>query len=159
MLHSKRVIIFPLLVPTLPLYAQILLPLFHMCRELLSIMKDKNYWQKRTKDMCKEPKIQTPAPIQKGDLLSVNIDDLVHQRGVKEHENSLIARILLRPKVEPMTSQALRLAINKVWDVPSTWKFLPLGRGYYNIHIINHIERERLLARRIWNFKFGIVKL
>lgn len=72
----------------------------------------------------------------------MNIDNLVHQCGVKEHENSLIARVLLRPKVEPMPTSALRSAINKMWDVPGAWKFLPLGRGYYSVHIINHVERE-----------------
>lgn len=66
---------------------------------------------------------------------------------------------MLKQKVEPMTASALKESINKIWDVPGYWKFLSLGKGYYNIYIVNHVERERLLARRIWNFQHGIVKL
>lgn len=40
-------------------------------------------------------KHQIPPPIRKGELFSVNIDDSVHQRGVKEHENCLIERVML----------------------------------------------------------------
>lgn len=84
----------------------------------------------------------TPTPICKGDLQSVNIDDMVHQRGVREHEKSLIARVFLKSKVGLMTTAALRSSINKIWDVPGDWKFLPLGKGYYSIHIINYVERD-----------------
>lgn len=41
-----------------------------------------------------------------------------------------------------MTTAALRSSINKIWDVPGDWKFLPLGKGYYSIHIINYVERD-----------------
>lgn len=58
-----------------------------------------------------------------------------------------------------MSPSALRTAINKIWDVPGTLKFVPLGRGHYIVHMLSHIERERVLARRIWNFKFGTVKV
>lgn len=58
-----------------------------------------------------------------------------------------------------MSPTALRSAINKIWDIPGALKFIPLGRGYYMINLISHIERERLLARRIWNFEFGTVKV
>lgn len=34
-----------------------------------------------------------------------------------------------------------------------------MGKGYYNIHITSHIEQERPLARRIWTFQYGTVKL
>lgn len=61
---------------------------------------------------------QPPAPTRKGEFLSVNIDDMIHQHGVKEHENSLIARVMLKPKVESMSRTALRDSINEIWDVP-----------------------------------------
>lgn len=60
----------------------------------------------------------TPAPIHKGEFLSMNIDVTVHQYGVWEHEKSLIARVLMESKVEPMFTAALRAFINKIWDVP-----------------------------------------
>lgn len=58
-----------------------------------------------------------------------------------------------------MSPNALRSTINKIWDIPGALKFIPLGRGYYIIKLISHIERERLLARRIWTFEFGTVKV
>lgn len=61
---------------------------------------------------------KSPPPIRKGEFLSVNIDDLVHKQGDREHEKSLIARVMLKPKVEPISSVVLQNSINKIWDVP-----------------------------------------
>lgn len=80
-------------------------------------------------DYIKKYVMHSPPPIRKGEFLSVNIDDMVHNLGVKEHENSLIARVLLKPKVVPMSHAALRTSINQIWDVPGNWKFLPWERA------------------------------
>lgn len=110
--------------------------------------------------------VQGHAPaIRKGDLLSVNIDDSAHQLGVREHEDSLIARVLLKPKsasapdAETWTSISIRDAINNVWQIPDVWQFIPLGKGYYLIHINDVFARDRVLKQWIWQFKFGTVKL
>lgn len=84
---------------------------------------------------------------------------MVHKLGVREHEKSLIARIMLKPKVDPMTSAALRDSINEMWKITGYWKFLSMGRSFYSIHITNYLERDCILTRRIWQFKYGTVKL
>lgn len=61
--------------------------------------------------------------------------------------------------VEPMSDVMLRGEINEVWQVPGGWLFTPIGRGYYIIQISNYIERDRILEKRIWNFKHGTARL
>lgn len=78
----------------------------------------------------------------------------MHQKGVREQENSLISRFLLKSGVKQMALEELRAAINKAWMVPGVWKFILMGREYYNIHIDNSLERDRILAKWNWPFEF-----
>lgn len=79
------------------------------------------YLSTHVEEYIKSQAIITPPPIRKGDYLSINIDDQVHQMGVREHANSLIAKVLLKAKVEPMSSTDLRAAINEVWEILGNW--------------------------------------
>lgn len=85
----------------------------------------------------------TLSPIRKEEFLSVNIDDMVHQFGVQEHAKSLIAWVLLKPKVEPMSTSALRALINSIWDVPRDWKFLPLRSVF--VHVADICSNNKFL--------------
>lgn len=65
--------------------------------------------------------------------MSLNIYDLVHQQGVREHEHSLIGKVFFKFGVKRMSLEDLRTSINRVWMIPGLWKFIPMGKGYYNI--------------------------
>lgn len=56
-------------------------------------------------------------PVRKGDLLSVNIDDSLHQQGVRKLEKSLIGRMMLKQGVKPMPTDSLKASLDLAWKV------------------------------------------
>lgn len=155
-LRSTLVLLCPYLVLIMFCLCPGLLHPLMLCRVRTRVMKGRPCSMRVMRDTFRNMFLNSRPLSVKGISF---LRDMVHQLGVREHEKSLIARVLLKPKVEPMTNSALCASINKIWDVPGAWKFLTLGMGYYSIHIMNHVELECLLARRIWNFQHGTVKL
>lgn len=47
----------------------------------------------------------------------MNIDDAVHQQGVRELESSLIGRIMLKMGVKHMSTSELNASIDRVWNI------------------------------------------
>lgn len=98
-------------------------------------------------------------PVRKGDFLSINIDDHVHHQGVRELQDTLIGRILLKQGVKPMPTSNLKASIDKIWNVQGAWFLVPLGKGYFNIRMEDLAERDRIFKRRSWLTEFGTLRL
>lgn len=102
---------------------------------------------------------QHSQPVQKGEFLSINIDDHIHQQGVRELQNTLIGRMLLKKGVKPMSTTDLKAFINNVWNIQGLWYLVPLGKGYFNIRMENMMERDKIFKRRSWSTEFGNFRL
>lgn len=105
--------------------------------------------------------IPRPAskPVRKGDHLSVVIDDALHQHGVRENSHSLIGRRLFVAKEKPPTVTSLKSAFQDIWNLSSEWSLAPLGHGYFQIHIDNATERDKVFAARSWQSPFGTLRI
>lgn len=92
----------------------------------------------------------TAAPVRKGEFLSVNIDDQVHKQGVRDLQNSIIGRIILRLGAKPISTMELKALLDKSWNINGNWKIVSLGRGFFNIQMADLKERDRIFLKRSW---------
>lgn len=98
-------------------------------------------------------------PVQKGNYLSVTLDDKLHQIGLHEHEHSLIGRMLFKISLRQLlTTDQLKAALDYSWSIVGSWHIIPLGKGYYNIHSDNIIESNHILYKRSWPMEFGTMR-
>lgn len=95
----------------------------------------------------------------KGEFLSVKVDDALVKNGVSELAHSLIDKLSLAPGDFPYTLDNLSSKLSQAWGIAGVWQLVPLGRGYYNIQITNLIDRDRILDRRTWALKPGMMRL
>lgn len=98
-------------------------------------------------------------PVRKGDYLSVNIDDSLHQQGVKKLEQSLMGRMILKQGTKPMATPILKDTVDRVWNIEGDWHLITLGKGYFNIQFLNHSEYERIFRKRSWQIEFELFRL
>lgn len=103
---------------------------------------------------------QSPMVAQrKGDYISIKIDDSLVQRGVSQLQHTLIGRVSLAPGDKPYTLDDLKLKLDRIWGISGSWILIPLGKGFYNIQLPGNAERERILDKRFWNLKPGILRV
>lgn len=102
---------------------------------------------------------QISLPVRKGEYLAVNIDDVLHQQGVRKLENTLIGWMMLKQGVKPISTSDLKTSIDKVWNIQGQWKLIPLWKGYFNIQTEDLRERDIIFLRRAWPSEFGIMRL
>lgn len=80
-------------------------------------------------------------------------------QGVKELQNSIIGRVLLKSGEKPMPINELKSSLDNVWNIRGDWKIVTLGKGFFNIQIMDLREQDRIFLKRSWPFKFGTIRL
>lgn len=95
----------------------------------------------------------------KGEYLSIKVDEELVQRGVSTLQHSLIGRLTLAQGDSPYNLDSLKAKLNQVWEILGTWNLIPLGRGYYNIQFSYMGARDRVLDKRSWGLKPGIMRV
>jgi len=75
-----------------------------------------------------------PTPCIKGDALSIIIFQDEYHRGVEECKNALRACLTLNKGDKPYFACDLSTKIGQHWKTSTTWKMVPLGKGYYDLH-------------------------
>lgn len=95
----------------------------------------------------------------KGEFLSVKIDDALVKYGVSELAHSLIGKITLVTGDAPYSLENLHVKLSQTWGIMGEWQLVPLERGFYNIKISNLADRDRILDKRTWSLKPGLIRL
>lgn len=95
----------------------------------------------------------------KGEFLSVKVDDALVKYGISELTHSLIGKLSLSQGDSPYSLDALHSKLSQIWGIMGEWQLVSLGRGYYNIRFSNLADRDRVLDRRSWSLKPGMIRL
>lgn len=114
----------------------------------------------RVLDMSLEINQMLCKPINKGAFYSMVIDEELYKKGVDEHRNSIIGRVILVKKEKPLSTEALKQKLSAIWKVSDiSWRVIPLGKGYYNISFINIADRNRVFNKTSWSLSPGTIRL
>lgn len=98
--------------------------------------------------------------VRKGDYLSATLDDKLHNIGLQEHEHTLSGRMLFNSGLKTMPSDdQLKAAMNFAWELKCSWRLIPIGKGYFNVHADNIIERNKILYKHSWSTEYGTMHL
>lgn len=106
------------------------------------------------------PDVDFSVPMQaqrKGEYLSIKVDENLVQNSISILQNSLIGKFTLAQGDAPYSLETLKHTLGQVWC--ADWQLIPLGRGYYNIQLSLMEDRNRILDRRSWSLKPGIIRL
>lgn len=98
-------------------------------------------------------------PVRKGEFLSINIDDSIHQQGVRELQNSLIGLVLLKSGAKLMPNIELKASLDKIWNIKGDWKFVTLGKGYFSIQFADLRDSGIIFTSQSWPQEIGIIRL
>lgn len=106
-----------------------------------------------------QSRFRNPQPVRKGKYLSVNIDDSLHQQGVRKLEKSLIGCMMLKQGVKPMPTETLKKSLDQTWEIMGDWKLITLGKGYFNLQFSIDSERDCIFSKRSWQSEFGNMRI
>lgn len=95
----------------------------------------------------------------KGDYFSIKIDDNIVQKEVNHLQNTLIGRVSMAPGDNPYSLEELKSKLEQVWGLSGSWILIPLRKGYYNIQLPNVADRDRILDKRSWGLKPGLLRV
>ncbi|KAL8485573.1 hypothetical protein ACS0TY_027748 [Phlomoides rotata] len=113
----------------------------------------------------KSKSVPTPAldntitPVRKGNFFSVHVDESLYKSAVQGLRGTLIGRLIYEKKVTPLSMESLERKLTELWGTSRTWRLIPLGKGYFNIRFSSKDDRDRILKRRTWSVKLGLMRL
>lgn len=110
--------------------------------------------------VCHEHNDSTNMQTQrKGEYLSIKVDENLAQHNISELQNTLIGKLSLAQGDTLYSLESLKSTLGQIWGVTDDWNLVPLGRGYYNIQLSVVEVRNKVLDRRSWNLRPGLMRI
>ncbi|KAF3455706.1 hypothetical protein FNV43_RR00348 [Rhamnella rubrinervis] len=82
-------------------------------------------------------------PIEKGNLVSIRVNDAAYQEHVALCQFSLIARIILSKGEKPWKFDDLYTKLQSIWKLEK-WQLISLGRGFFHMLLCIAEDRQKL---------------
>ena len=103
--------------------------------------------------------VTMPQPVIRGDILSIRISQLVHEKGIDVCNRNLCGRLVLNKGDKPYASKELEDKLKKQWKTVAPWTLLSLGRGFYEFFFANETDMQTVWAVGTVNLKPGVLRL
>ena len=108
---------------------------------------------------CSIPLSQLPLPCLKGDTISVSLPEEEYLAGLADCKTCLHARLLLPKGSQPLRYTDLRQKVAPFLTPFADWRFVPLGKGYFEFSFTSVDDMHRVLAMGSWNLNPGSLRL
>ncbi|XP_057803039.1 uncharacterized protein LOC131018331 [Salvia miltiorrhiza] len=98
-------------------------------------------------------------PTKEGDQFSLKIPKKLIRKEIAQFSHALTGRLLLKKGEKPKTAMMIKDELQKLWGINSSWKIIPLGKGYYTLLFDNAEDKLRAKAQVIWEVSGGHLRL
>lgn len=102
---------------------------------------------------------QLPIPTVRGEVTYIKISEDVYQEQLRTCRSNLIGRLLLRKGSMPMKTVDLKRALSVLWRLHGDWRLIPLGKGYFDIHLDTEDDMRRIWGGGACTLANGIFRL
>ncbi|XP_024195688.1 uncharacterized protein LOC112198815 [Rosa chinensis] len=102
---------------------------------------------------------QLTAPVVRGDKIYVKINERIYQEQLKSFRTNLIGRLLLKKGSVPLKTIELKAALDSLWKPSGSWRLVPLGKGYFDIHFSTEEDMRRIWGGGTCTLASGIFRL
>ncbi|XP_008350100.2 uncharacterized protein [Malus domestica] len=102
---------------------------------------------------------QLPSPTVRGDVTYVKISEDLYQEQLRSCRTNLIGRLLLKKGTMPMKTELLKSALASLWKLHNSWKLVPLGKGYFDLHFSSEEDMRRVWGGGTCTLQFGLFRL
>ena len=102
--------------------------------------------------------IPFPSPCNKGNALSIKICQDEYRKGLEDCRKALRACLTLNKGDKPYSARDLNNKIGKIWKTTTSWKMVPLGKGYYDFHFDSAEDLKKIWAVGTVNLKPGLLR-
>jgi len=99
-----------------------------------------------------------PSPCIKGDALSIKIFQDEYRKRLEDCRKVLRARLNFNKGDKPYSTCDLSNKIGKIWKTTTSWKMVPLGKGYYDFHFDSAEDLKKIWAVGTVNLKPGLLR-
>ena len=94
-----------------------------------------------------------------GDVICVKIDESIYQKRVQLCRESIIGRLTLIKGDKPWRFEELEKRLQDLWRPAGKWRMISLGRGFYNFHFDEVVDREKIWSMGVWTIKPGHMRM
>jgi hypothetical protein len=99
-----------------------------------------------------------PPKVVMGDSVRVRISKAAYESGLAACRTHLHGRLTLHKGDTPVTTQALKERLNKLWPQLQNWNRTPLGKGFFEFRFGSIEEMQRIWALGTVNLKPGLLR-
>lgn len=101
-----------------------------------SLPQKKKSFEQALNNACDIPLSQLPVPCLKGDAVAVQIPEDEYLADLERCNNNLQGWILFSNGDSPIKFDDLRSKLVKLWKPIGNWKVVPIGKGFFWVHLL-----------------------
>ncbi|KAM2953591.1 hypothetical protein FF1_031959 [Malus domestica] len=102
---------------------------------------------------------QLPSTTVRGDVTYVKISEDLYQEQLRSCRTNLIGWLLLKKGTMPMKTEFLKSALASLWKLHNSWKLVPLGKGYFDLHFSSEEDMRSVWGGGTCTLQFGLFRL